>query len=116
MALRHAYRRGDVVWVEFPFGDQVGNKERPALVLSTDAYHDEWNEVLAAALTSQRPKNPRPTDSELQDWALAGLSRPSWSRSRLHTIHHYRIQRRAGSLSARDLAAIEACLRSALGL
>lgn len=56
MAVRHPYRRGDVVLVSFPFSDTSGQKERPAIVVSTDDYHEEWNEVLVVAVTSRSPK------------------------------------------------------------
>jgi len=34
-----AYSFGDVVLVPFPFTDQTGNKKRPAVVVSSAAYH-----------------------------------------------------------------------------
>jgi mRNA-degrading endonuclease toxin of MazEF toxin-antitoxin module len=57
MAARHSYRRGDVVLVKFPFSGPAGQKNRPAVVLSTDAYHDDWDELLVVALTSQIPND-----------------------------------------------------------
>ena len=33
------YRFGDLVLVPFPFTDQTGVKKRPAIVVSSDAYH-----------------------------------------------------------------------------
>ncbi len=116
LTARHPYRRGDVVLVRFPFSDASGQKERPAIVLSTDIYHQNWHEVLVVAVTSQQPKTLRPTDYFLQDWAIAGLNRPSWVRSHLATVHFRLIIRKLGTLTPRDLKGVEKAVRLALGL
>ena len=116
MALRHGYQRGDVILVQFPFSSASGAKERPALVLSTTVYHDQWDELLTAALTYRAPKTLRPTDCGLQDWRAAGLSVPSWTRSHLATVHRALILRKLGQITPRDLQAVETCLRAATGL
>jgi mRNA-degrading endonuclease toxin of MazEF toxin-antitoxin module len=116
MAARHPYRRGDVVRVPLPYSGPTGQKIRPALVISTDPYHNEWDEVLVVAITSQPPRRVRPTDCLLQDWQGAGLQQPSWVRSHVVTIDRRRILAKMGWLTASDLAAVEACLRRATGL
>ena len=50
-----SYRRGDVVLVPFPFTDLSSAKQRPALVVSADAFNVTRDDVLAAAITSQVP-------------------------------------------------------------
>lgn len=55
MAVRHPYQRGEVVLVQFPFSGPTGKKDRPAVVVSTDIYHDDWDELLVAAITSRPP-------------------------------------------------------------
>ena len=115
MAARHPYRRGDVVRIRFPYSDVAGRKERPAVVLATDEYHDEWDELLVVAITSQPPRRLRPTDCPLQDWQVEGLQQPSWVRSHLATVHRQLVLDRIGSLTARDLAAVEDRLRRATG-
>src|SRR5262245_400480 len=116
MALRHAFQRGDVVAVSFPFSDASGAKTRPTIVLSTPVYHDDWDELLLVAVTTRQPRKTRPSDCALRDWKHAGLTQPSWVRCHLATSHYARIQQRLGRLSDRDLAAVDQCLRSALGL
>jgi len=116
MAVRHTFRRGDVVLVSFPFSNASGQKERPAVVLSTDDYHEEWNEVIVVAITSRQPKTLRKTDCELKDLHAAGLKQRSWVRSHLATVHFQLIVRKIGALSQRDLKAVEQCLRVAIGL
>jgi len=116
MAVRHPFQRGDVVLVSFPFSNAFGQKERPAVVLSTDDYHEEWNEVIVVAITSRQPRTLRKTDCELRDWHTAGLKQRSWVRSHLATVHFQLIVRKIGVLSQRDLKAVEQCLRVAIGL
>jgi mRNA interferase MazF len=49
-----AYRFGDLVLVPFPFTDQTGIKKRPAIVVSSDAYHRQRHDVVLMAVTGQR--------------------------------------------------------------
>jgi mRNA interferase MazF len=116
MPARHSFQRGDVVLVPFRFSGPGGQKERPAVVLSTNAYHDDWDELLAIAVTSRPPRTLRPTDCLLQDWQSAELSQRSWVRSHLATVDRRIILRRLGQLTPRDLAAVEKCVRVATGL
>lgn len=116
MAVRHAFQRGDVISVRFPFSDASGRKLRPAVVLSTAGYHDDWDEILVAGLTSRTPRAQRPTDYLLQDWQAAGLPQPSWARSHLATVHRNLVIAKLGQLTARDLQAIEHIVRLATGL
>ena len=66
---------GDVVTVEFP--GVTGVKRRPAVIVSTNMYHRSRPDVILALLTGQVGDATAPTDYTLQDWAQAGLHRPS---------------------------------------
>lgn len=46
------YQAGDVVIVPFPYSDQSATKQRPALVLSNDAYHSAQDDVVVCGMTS----------------------------------------------------------------
>ena len=116
MAARHPYKRGDVLLVQFPFSGPGGKKDRPAVVVSTDAYHDDWDELLVAAITSRPPRTTRTTDCALQDWKTAGLHQTSWVRSHMATVQRTLIMRKLGNLTARDLHTVEGCLRDSVGL
>jgi mRNA interferase MazF len=47
------YRFGDVVLVPFPFTDQTGAKKRPAIIVSSQAYHQRRRDLIIMAVTSQ---------------------------------------------------------------
>lgn len=44
--------RGDVVLLGFVFSDESGRKLRPALVITSSAYHRARREIILAAITS----------------------------------------------------------------
>ena len=48
-----SYKRGDVVLLPFPFTDLSSSKRRPALVISPDAFNDQMQDLVVAAIASQ---------------------------------------------------------------
>lgn len=102
---------GDVVVVEFP-GAQ-GAKRRPAVVLSTPAYHTARPDVVLGLLTSRIATALTPVDHVLQDWSAAGLRMPSAFRCFLATLPATSV-RVAGHLTDHDWNAIQARVRMAL--
>ncbi|MEJ5251549.1 MAG: type II toxin-antitoxin system PemK/MazF family toxin [Chthonomonadetes bacterium] len=110
------YEQGDIVLVDFPYSDASGSKQRPAIVLSTDEYHKNSEDVILVAITSKEPKTFRSTDYFLQDWLSEGLDKPSWVRSTLITAHRSRIVQKIGRLTERDLQGVKQCIRRACGL
>jgi mRNA interferase MazF len=109
------FRRGDVVLVRFVFSDESGAKLRPAVVVSSRAYHSTRQEVVVAAVTSNVERRLL-GDHLLADWRAAGLLYPSRATGILRTIRRAMIERRLGSLSGRDLAAVGRELRRSLAL
>jgi mRNA interferase MazF len=77
-------RAGDVVVADFP--GVVATKRRPAVVLSTELYHNNRPDVLLGAITTNLAAAATPMDHTLVDWAIAGLHRPSAFRSFLVTL------------------------------
>ncbi len=47
-----AYEFGDVVLVPFPFTDRRTTKRRPAVVVSSERYHQERPDLIILAVTS----------------------------------------------------------------
>ena len=68
---------GDVVLVPFPFTDQTSAKRRPAIVVSSDAYHRERPDVIVVAVTSRTGKPVSVGDVMIEDWREAGLLKVS---------------------------------------
>ena len=103
---------GDVVVGAFP-GAQL-TKVRPAIVLSTEAYHQNRPDVIVGLVTTQEPIPAAPTDCPLAYWKAAGLHAQSWSRLFLVTLPHESI-RIIGRLSDADWAAVQACFQNGFG-
>ena len=78
-----AFSGGDVVLVPFPYRDRSGEKTRPAVVVSAQAYNQQGDLVIAA-VTSQPPRSP--LDYALADWTAANLRLPSTVRMLLATV------------------------------
>ena len=47
------YEFGDIVLVPFPLTDQSTTKRRPAVVISSQAYHRQRPDLIIMAVTSQ---------------------------------------------------------------
>ncbi len=110
--------RGDVVLVPFPFADLSSTKLRPAVVLATEATHDD---VVLTFVSSQRvgaggvgeiallPTHP--------EFALTGLVAPSTIRSRkLVTLARPMVRRWLGRLGTLLLADLDRALMAALAI
>ena len=47
-----SYSFGDIVLASFPFTDQSTAKQRPAVVISSEAYHQTRRDLIIMAVTS----------------------------------------------------------------
>ena len=108
-------RRGDVVLVGFMFADESGWKHRPAVVLSSAAYHSSRQEVIVAAVSSNIQRLLF-GDHLLVSWKEAGLLFPSVVTGILRTIKVTMIHRRLGSVTRADMRAIDKKLEKTLQL
>ena len=71
------FRRWDIVSVPFPFVEGHATRRRPALVVSTDAFHRAHRAFFGAMITTARHmRDLRPDDIAIEDLARAGLPRP----------------------------------------
>ena len=105
---------GDVLLVPFPFTDQSTAKRRPAVVVSSDAYHRERQDLIILAVTSQaRPQALG--EAAIAKWKEAGLLRPSVLKPVLATIERDLVVRKLGRLAEEDRAALRRVLDEILG-
>lgn len=91
---------GDVVVADFPGVREA--KRRPALVVSTAAYHQARPDAILAVLTGQVAAASQPTDHVLSDWSAAGLHRPTAYRTFLITVPRQDIVAVIGHVTERD--------------
>ena len=107
--------RGDIVLVKFVFADEKGAKQRPALILSTDSYHQGRREAILAAITSNVGRL-LVGDYTITAWREAGLLYPSIVTGIVRTIKHDMIASRMGVLPVSEMRAVEDTLREILAL
>ena len=113
------YRRGQVVVVTVPFTSQEGVKLRPAVVVSTEAFHRRLRDVIICPVSSQPRyfEKPGPGDRPLSKWKAVGLRFPSTARvSNILAVDKSLVRRTLGKLAPGDLRSLDSALREALGL
>lgn len=110
-----SFSRGDVVLVKFVFADEKGAKQRPALIISTDRYHQARREAILAAITSNIGRLLL-GDYKIKAWRESGLLYPSIVTGIVRTIKQDMIATRMGELPAAELQAVEDKLREILKL
>lgn len=113
------FRWGQVVVVNVPFSTHEGAKPRPAVIVSTDAFHRALPDVIVCPVSSQPRfyQRPGPGDCPLQKWRSLGLRHPSTTRvSNILAVDKRLIRRTLGPLAAEDRERLAETLRRALGL
>ncbi len=108
------FKQGDVLLVPYPFTDQSGSKQRPAVVMSGDVYNQTHLDVILAPATSQIKHGP--DEANLVDWQAAGLLKPSTVKPILSSFDVRLVRRKLGSLSASDRARVRAMFAQILDL
>ncbi|MBI1746845.1 MAG: type II toxin-antitoxin system PemK/MazF family toxin [Acidobacteria bacterium] len=109
-----SYNRGAVVLVQFIFADESGTKQRPALVISTEAYHRSRQEVIIAAITSQIDRLLL-GDYLIKNWQAAGLLYPSVITGIIRTIKQSMITKKLGVMPTKEMEAYGTSLSKVLG-
>ena len=69
------YKQRDIVLVPFPFSDLSGQKVRPVLVLSNDAYNQQSADVVVCGLTTNLSPAPYSIVIEVTDVEQLGTLR-----------------------------------------
>lgn len=111
-----SYKRGDILLIPFSFSDQSSIKQRPASVISVDAFQGQGPDLLIMAITSQVGGQLRLGEFLICDWQAARLLRPSAVKAAIATIEASLVRRQLGRLSDHDLTQLNRALRELLGL
>lgn len=109
---------GDVLLVPFPFSDQQGVKQRPAVVVSSRAYNANRPDVLIMAITSVLRSSASAlafAEAVLIDWQSAGLIKPSVFKPVFTTLEQRLVLRRLGRVSSNDAASLRTLLTTVIG-
>lgn len=109
------YEFGDVILVPFPFTDQSTSKKRPAVVISSSAYHTDRPDVILMAITSQVRPIAAVGEVSVRHVDGCGLLKPSVIKPVIATIARELIIRKLGRLHADDRQALLNGLRVILG-
>ena len=112
------FERWQVISVPFPFVEGHDSKRRPALVVSTDAFHRAHRACFGAMITTARHmQDLRPDDIPIRDLARAGLPRPCVVRvARVATFEWSEEIHPIGVLNPRDRQPVSRLLGLWLGV
>lgn len=108
------YKHGDIALVNFGFSEGIGFKKRPVLVVSSEAYHTERQEVVILAITGNVDRILL-GDTKISQWKEAGLLYPSLVTGIIRTIKSNMIFRKIGEVSKVDLNKVEENIRKIIG-
>lgn len=109
------YNCGEVILVRFIFSDNRESKLRPALILSTQSYHNKRQELIMAAITSNLD-HQLIGDTKIKDWKKAGLLHPSLVSAIIRTIKQEMIRHKLGRLTNNDFQKVKQNLKKVLGI
>lgn len=109
------YEFGDVVLVPFPFTDQTTAQKRPAVVVSSGAYHRSRPDLVLMAVTSRIKPAPGFGDVTIEHWEAAGLIKPSVIKPVFTTVEKSLIIRKRGTLQQGDQEALKMAMQKILG-
>ncbi|PIU64271.1 MAG: type II toxin-antitoxin system PemK/MazF family toxin [Armatimonadetes bacterium CG07_land_8_20_14_0_80_40_9] len=109
------YKQQDIVLVNFGFSEETGTKKRPALIISSDNYHQSRQEIIIMAITSNI-KRVLFGDTKIEQWEEAGLLYPSLVTGIIRTIKDNMIVRKLGTLLPQDFQKVQKNIRKLMGL
>lgn len=110
-----SYEFGDVVLVPFPFTDQTTAKKRPAVVISSNIYHQKHPDLILMPITSQLRLTTMFGEVTVTYWQEAGLLKPSIVKPIVATVEKRLVLRKLGRLQEADLQALRDAVETILG-
>jgi mRNA interferase MazF len=109
------YDFGDVLLVPFPFTDQTGAKQRPAVVVNSARYQRERPDLILMPITSQNQSSTRFGDVPIADIGAAGLLMPGVIKPILFTMEAKLIRKSLGRLADDDQRTLRHCIAQLIG-
>jgi len=109
------YEFGDVVLVPFPFTSHTASKQRPAVIVSGQAYNSAKSDIVVMAITSQFRPAGSLGEVFIAEWRAAGLLKPSAIKPVFATLEQSLVIKRLGALDLPDVSALRAAIRAVLG-
>lgn len=106
---------GQVVLVRFPFTDQYGSKQRPAVVISNHTYNRLRPDVILMAITSRIHQTPGFGETNIQNWQAAGLLKPSTVKPVVFTAEKAIVKKSLGKIEKQDHANLLEIIDSIVG-
>ncbi len=109
------YSFGDIVLVPFPFTDQSATKKRPAVVISSAAYHAARPDLVIMAVTSQLRPAGTMGEMTIGNWKGAGLLKPSAVKPLITTIEASLVLRSLGQLDPDEQQTLRKTINTIVG-
>lgn len=109
------FKFGQIVLVRFPFTDQRGSKQRPAVVVSSVAYNQARPDIILMAVTSQVQIKTGFGETLIEDWQAAGLLKPSAIKPIIFTAEKTIIKKTLGQLEDNDQENLKAIIKAVIG-
>ena len=106
---------GDILLVPFPLTDQTAVKQRPAVVVSSAAYHSDRPDLIILAITSQIRADDKIGEAAVAQWEEAGLLKPSVLKPLLANLERGLVRRKLGRLVHEDHNTLRRVLDEILG-
>ncbi len=115
MATASGFSFGDVVLVPFPFADQSGAKQRPAVVVSNLSYNTSRRDIVIMAITSRVRQPLAFGEAMVANWQAAGLIKASVLKPVFTTIEQGLVIRTLGSLATVDANTLREVVGDVIG-
>ena len=107
------YSKYDVVKVPFPFTDKSSTKRRPALVISSEKYQNNFKHCVLCMITTAK-HSEWIDDIIIQNIHTVGLSTPSKIRFKIFSLDERLILGKLGALDKQDIHMLTAKLKEYL--
>jgi mRNA interferase MazF len=112
--MTNIYKKFDVIVAKFYFASSKAYKVRPAIIISSDFYHENSRGNLIAIAVSSQVENKLSFEFEIEEWKEAGLLKPSILKSNIATIEKSEVIKKLGSLHEKDRENLDSLVQKIL--